>query len=756
MVNRPGNFDITTPTGASSPRSGDDELRKIKEYTQNAYRDLTEPQGASNSHTALYGTEITASSQFTGNLVGNSAGTHTGPSNGAHNGTVGDTNPDTGVFTTATANGTPGDAKGFKGDLEGNADTASEWETERTITAGGDISGVVAVKGDEDETFTMSVESVQPNSVNLGTDTVGSYVEQISGTANEVEVSTNNTEGSNVTIGLPNTINADTTGNAATATALETERSIGLSGDVSGSAMFDGTAAITIATTIQPNSVALGTDTTGNYMANVQGTANEITVSHTQGEGSTATISLPATINVDTTGSAATADRLTTARTISLTNSSGNGVTGSASFDGSGNIMIDTTLVGSVAQGSIESANTLTTGRNFSITGDGTSPAVSFNGSGDVSLNLTIPNASTSADGQMSSGDKIRLDGIANNANNYTHPTYAGDDAAVDTGALSGATVISDLDFNINTDGTGHVTDANATVSTRNITLADLGYTGATNANNYTHPTYNGDDASVDTGVLTGATVISDLDFNINTDGTGHVTDANATVSTRNLTLANLGYTGATDANNYSHPSHTSRSINTSGATVLDTFTSDSSGHVTGITTRNLTAANVGAAATSHNHAASAITSGSFATARIPNLNASKITAGTFADGRIPSLNASKTTAGRFNTARLGTGTASSNTFLRGDGSWQTPGGGMSVIAEITTNDANGAATIAVQAGDVLTIGNFNPRGGNDRDITGGGFNGYGIAANTGNKVVGAVFENNTNNAYSGTILHWR
>ena len=234
------------------------------------------------------------------------------------------------------------------------------------------------------------------------------------------------------------------------------------------------------------------------------------------------------------------------------------------------------------------------------------------------------------------------------------------------------------------------------------------------------------------------------------------MTDANATVSTRDITLANLGYTGDTNANDYTHPSHTSRSINTSGAAVLDTFTSDSSGHVTGITTRNLTAANIGAAAASHNHAASAITSGTFNSARIPNLNASKITAGTFADGRIPSLNASKTTAGRFNTARLGTGTASSNTFLRGDGSWQTPGGGMSVIAEITVTDANGAATVAVQAGDVLTIGNFNPRGGNDRNITGGGFNGYGVAANTGNQVVGAAFENNTNNAYSGTILHWR
>jgi len=137
----------------------------------------------------------------------------------------------------------------------------------------------------------------------------------------------------------------------------------------------------------------------------------------------------------------------------------------------------------------------------------------------------------------------------ATDANNYSHPTFAGDDISVDTGALSGATVISDLDFNVTTDTNGHVTDANGTVSTRTLTLADLGYTGATDANNYSHPTYNGDDFSVDSGALTGASVISDIDINVTTDSLGHVTDANGAVSTRTLTLADLGYSGATNAN---------------------------------------------------------------------------------------------------------------------------------------------------------------------------------------------------------------
>ena len=83
--------------------------------------------------------------------------------------------------------------------------------------------------------------------------------------------------------------------------------------------------------------------------------------------------------------------------------------------------------------------------------------------------------------------DHTKLNGIAESANNYTHPSHPGDDIDLDTGALTGATVISDLDFNVTTDTLGHVTDANATVATRTLTLADLGYTGATNANYITN-----------------------------------------------------------------------------------------------------------------------------------------------------------------------------------------------------------------------------------------------------------------------------
>ncbi len=104
----------------------------------------------------------------------------------------------------------------------------------------------------------------------------------------------------------------------------------------------------------------------------------------------------------------------------------------------------------------------------------------------------------------------------------YTHPVYTAYNPT-----LSGALVLASLTTNT----IGSVT----ALTTRTLTLANLGYTGATNANYYTHPVYT---AQNDT--LSGAIVLATLV----TDATGHVTDT----TTRTLTLANLGYTGNTNA----------------------------------------------------------------------------------------------------------------------------------------------------------------------------------------------------------------
>jgi hypothetical protein len=112
----------------------------------------------------------------------------------------------------------------------------------------------------------------------------------IQGTENEVTVSFA-AETNTYTISLPETIAASITGNAATATKLATARDIALSGDVTGTASFDGSANISISTTIAANSVALGTDTTGDYVESISA-GTGVTVTGGTGEGSTPSVAI--------------------------------------------------------------------------------------------------------------------------------------------------------------------------------------------------------------------------------------------------------------------------------------------------------------------------------------------------------------------------------------------------------------------------------------------------------------------------------
>lgn len=82
-----------------------------------------------------------------------------------------------------------------------------------------------------------------------------------------------------------------TAGNADTATKLATPRTVALTGDVTGSVSFDGSANVSIAATIAAGSVLLGTDTTGNYVAAVAVPAAGLTVS-AAGAGATQTLAL--------------------------------------------------------------------------------------------------------------------------------------------------------------------------------------------------------------------------------------------------------------------------------------------------------------------------------------------------------------------------------------------------------------------------------------------------------------------------------
>ena len=96
---------------------------------------------------------------------------------------------------------------------------------------------------------------------------------------------------------MPGTIGSNTTGTAA---AWTTGRLLSISGDMTGSATLKGDSDVTLSVALQPNSIDLGNDTTGNYVPHIIGTANQI-ISNTvvATEGATHTLSLPQSIHTN-------------------------------------------------------------------------------------------------------------------------------------------------------------------------------------------------------------------------------------------------------------------------------------------------------------------------------------------------------------------------------------------------------------------------------------------------------------------------
>jgi hypothetical protein len=221
-----------------------------------------------------------------------------------------------------------------------------------SITLGGDLSGTASTNSAGEITLNATIE---PNSVALGTDTSGNYVATLSSTDSHLTISNSGTETAAVTIvtnatalntasaivarnsngdfaagtitanltgnvtgnltgdikntdgttildsGNSNTravFTGDVSGNASTADKILTARKIELDGDVKGEVNFDGSQNVVITTAIQPNSVALGTDTTGNYVAGISGTTNQITVTGSGSESAAVTVGLPDNVEV--------------------------------------------------------------------------------------------------------------------------------------------------------------------------------------------------------------------------------------------------------------------------------------------------------------------------------------------------------------------------------------------------------------------------------------------------------------------------
>jgi hypothetical protein len=262
------------------------------------------------------------------------------------------------------------------GNVTGNAATATsagKWTTARTITLGGDLSGNVSIDGSSNVTLTATVADDSHNHVTSNIDGLAEYIADTVGgmvTSNtESGISVVYQDADNTLDFTIGTLNQNTTGNAATATALQTARTIG-------GVSFDGTANINLP----------GVNTTGNQ--------------DTTGNAATAS---------SCSGNAATATKWATARTVTLSGA----VTGSASVDGSANVTITTTA---------------TSDPTLTINGDASGSAT-FTNLGNATLTLTIADDShnhtianvdglqTALDGKLSTSGKAAdsdlLDGIS-------------------------------------------------------------------------------------------------------------------------------------------------------------------------------------------------------------------------------------------------------------------------------------------------------------------------------------------------------
>ena len=378
-------------------------------------------------------------------------------------------------------------------DTSGNAATATALATARTIhgvsfdgTANIDLSEVVQ-------------------------DTVGAMFS--SNTETGITVTYQDGDGTiDLVIG---TLNQDTTGNAATATALETARTIhGVS--------FDGTANIDLSEVIQ--------DTVGAMFSS--NTETGITVTYQDADG---TIDLVVgTLNQDTTGNADTATALETARTI-------HGV----SFDGTANIDLSEVIQDTV--GAMFSSNTET---NITVTyqdSDGTIDLVVGDTTGNAATATALETARNIGGVSFDGTANINLPGVNTSGTQDTSGNAATATALATARNIGGVSFDGTGNINlpgVNTSGTqntsGNAATATALATARAINGVDFDGTGAITVT-AAAGTLSGDTlkSTVTASSLTSVGTLSSLSIaNGGTIGSAGDSDAITLSTAGNVTLA--------------------------------------------------------------------------------------------------------------------------------------------------------------------------------------------------------------------------
>ena len=268
----------------------------------------------------------------------------------------------------------------FEGALSGNATTATTLASAQNFAIGSgpvraanvsfDGSGGVSLTStiaDDQITNAMLAnpgysfgDGTTPATIELGSALV------FQGTSNELEVSRS---GGTYSFGLPSAVSGLSsvsatslvgalTGNASTATALESARTFAIgSGPVQASAVsFDGTGNLSLTTTIADDQitndmlanpgVTIGDGSNSETLAlggefEIKGTSNEVEVVYSTSTNDF-TISLPSTISAALNGNASSANALNSAVNIGITG--GPVRAANISFDGSGAVALQSTI----------------------------------------------------------------------------------------------------------------------------------------------------------------------------------------------------------------------------------------------------------------------------------------------------------------------------------------------------------------------------------------------------------------------------